>query len=115
MNEVREIFHHADVDGNGQITLNEFKEQLRNFRVQVCLSNVGIDVLGLSPAAIFSAIDSDCSGVVDIDEFILGIQQVRGPARNVSVFKLERAINKVDHRIESTEATLQFLQRLCQH
>jgi len=61
--EAKRLFHEGDVDGNGELDLNEFSKVLD----QIC---PGLDED--KKRAAFESIDTDGTGLIDFDEFMAG-------------------------------------------
>merc|ERR1711959_311465 len=64
---ILQVFRTADVDGDGQLTVEEFHEALLSSEVKKWLVAVGIDVRQAS--GLFDILDYDSSGVLDFEEF----------------------------------------------
>lgn len=95
--EVEAIFHAADNDGSGDVEFDEFQECMKDFRLQACLKNLGIDMQRISAAHLWTLLDTDNSGSVEISEFAAGLQQIHGNARSVDLIRIsheQKTMNK---------------------
>eukprot|EP00931_Biecheleriopsis_adriatica_P035076 TRINITY_DN20213_c0_g1_i1.p1 TRINITY_DN20213_c0_g1~~TRINITY_DN20213_c0_g1_i1.p1 ORF type:complete len:566 (+),score=91.69 TRINITY_DN20213_c0_g1_i1:115-1812(+) len=100
---IRQIFKEIDRDGSDEITLDEFEEHLKDERLSAFFHSVDIDV---SDAwTLFSLIDGDRSGCIDIEEFVAGCIQLKGPAKAVHIAKIgyeQRVLRQLIKELEHT-------------
>eukprot|EP00931_Biecheleriopsis_adriatica_P068993 TRINITY_DN4287_c0_g2_i1.p1 TRINITY_DN4287_c0_g2~~TRINITY_DN4287_c0_g2_i1.p1 ORF type:complete len:623 (-),score=124.05 TRINITY_DN4287_c0_g2_i1:10-1833(-) len=83
---IRRIFKEIDADTSDELTLDEFEAKLKDERLSAYLESIDIDT---SDAwTLFSLLDSDLSGVVDVEEFVGGCLQLRGPAKAIHMSKM---------------------------
>mmetsp|Transcript_118147 Transcript_118147/g.214876 ORF Transcript_118147/g.214876 Transcript_118147/m.214876 type:complete len:675 (-) Transcript_118147:38-2062(-) len=81
-----EVFQRCDDDKSGYIDAEEFDLHLSDHRVRAFLHHLGLDI----PEAhgLFRLLDIGGTGRVYAKEFVLGCQQLKGPAKNVDVATL---------------------------
>jgi hypothetical protein len=90
VDEVKRSFKTADADGSGELSWEEFSEQMQNLKVQTDLKMLGIDVLVTEPETLFELFDFDGNGTIEIDEFATGVQKLHGPASAIDLAALTR-------------------------
>jgi len=86
---LRRLFHEADLDENGSLTRDEFLAVLVEPSTIGALQRMGLlegdigknDSLQASLDMLFSSIDSDCSGSLEIEEVLEGFLQIRDMTR----------------------------------
>lgn len=76
--KIYDVFRNADVDGDGELTRDEFLQGLKDPIINQNLHEVGIDVRRAEN--LFDVLDLDESGVLDVREFVEGVLRARGPA-----------------------------------
>jgi len=91
--QVRDLFESADEDGQGELSWEEFSEQLKDLRVQRCLDKLGIDVNATSHESIFQQFDFDGSGSIAISEFTTSLMRLHGTARSLDIAELRHMLN----------------------
>jgi len=79
MEELAKFFEEADGDSDGNITLEELHNHMKNEEVRACLEELGLEVN--EARSLFQLLDMDGDGIVNIDEFILGATKVLGHAK----------------------------------
>jgi Ca2+-binding EF-hand superfamily protein len=90
MIEVRELFEAADVSKNGSLSMEEFENVMADVRMQAWFRKIGVQVESYSAQGLFSLLDFDGDGQLDLDEFGMALQSVHGSARAVEVAKVQR-------------------------
>eukprot|EP00930_Biecheleria_cincta_P070519 TRINITY_DN58157_c0_g1_i1.p1 TRINITY_DN58157_c0_g1~~TRINITY_DN58157_c0_g1_i1.p1 ORF type:complete len:596 (+),score=103.18 TRINITY_DN58157_c0_g1_i1:97-1884(+) len=84
--EIKRIFHEADVDGVGSLSFNQFKEHLESPWVRAYFS--GLDIDPEEATIIFTLMDTDKNGRLSVNEFIDGTMKLKGSARSVDLLLL---------------------------
>lgn len=98
--EVRYLFKTADQDDSGAVTLEEFMEVCEDIRVKALMRKMGIDVVSSKVRGLFSLLDFNGDGTVDIDEFVLGVQQIHGNAKSLDMVKLRYQTKQMFQDVE---------------
>merc|ERR1712146_573213 len=80
--QLRMIFAKADVDGGGNVSLNEFKRITKDPRIENWLAGMGLDVNEVN--SLFGLLD-DGDGAVSLDEFLSGAMRIRGQAKSADL------------------------------
>lgn len=78
---LKKIFNEVDDDDSGTLTQSEFRALLCHKDIEVCLK-----ALGIPPAQanhLFNLIDTDSSGIVEIDEFLKGCDMLQGSLKAI--------------------------------
>jgi len=88
--EVEATFKEADSTGSGTIDKDEFREQMENVRLQTCLRKIGIQAESFTSDGLFTLLDFDGDGHIDLDEFVQALSNCHGTARAVDVAKINR-------------------------
>merc|ERR1711904_461778 len=107
------VFTEADIDGNGELTKEEFMGAIECPSVQKLLHEVGIDIR--QAENLFDILDYDESGVLEAQEFIEGVMMTRGDAKAKDVLAVQCDLWKAEKHIRkavkglSSETSKQFL------
>jgi len=88
VNQAKSFFELLDVDDDGRITITELESQLWQPAVQDHFRKLNVDVS--KGRLLFDVLDSDASGIVDLDEFLAGILRLQGPARSWDLMLIAR-------------------------
>ena len=83
VNSLMTLFRRLDPDGLGYFLKSEFVSVLQLHDVQATLSSLSLKVHAVE--SLFTLIDIDEVGIVEIDEFVMGCLRVRGSAREVDL------------------------------
>ncbi|CAJ1439847.1 unnamed protein product [Effrenium voratum] len=101
LREIRVLFQAADRDGSGQVEWLEFQSVMGDFHAQTCMKNLGFDTTRVSPAQLWSLIDYDNSGLIDIDEFADALMKLQGVAHSIDIARLRHDVAKLYKAISS--------------
>jgi Ca2+-binding EF-hand superfamily protein len=74
--ELQALFHDMDIDGSQSLSTDEYHLALQNPRIVSVLSSLKLDSNDMSE--LIYLLDSDNSGEVEIDEFIVECLRLRG-------------------------------------
>eukprot|EP00933_Yihiella_yeosuensis_P064998 TRINITY_DN6859_c0_g1_i1.p1 TRINITY_DN6859_c0_g1~~TRINITY_DN6859_c0_g1_i1.p1 ORF type:complete len:321 (+),score=41.65 TRINITY_DN6859_c0_g1_i1:57-965(+) len=84
--KLKHIFYEIDDDGSNFITINEFEYAMRDERMSAFLSTIDIEI---SDAwTLFTLLDEDLSGFIDLEEFVSGCLLLKGSAKAIHLAKL---------------------------
>jgi len=78
--EVRTIFEEVDDEEAGRITWQKFRDYLKSDQAQAFFATQQLDTS--DAARLFSLLEQDEEGAVNIEEFTLGCMRLRGPAKS---------------------------------
>eukprot|EP00927_Polykrikos_kofoidii_P054992 TRINITY_DN49308_c0_g1_i1.p1 TRINITY_DN49308_c0_g1~~TRINITY_DN49308_c0_g1_i1.p1 ORF type:complete len:693 (+),score=134.49 TRINITY_DN49308_c0_g1_i1:326-2404(+) len=112
VDEVKALF--SIVDGCNDetyptLTWECFERSFADIRVQACLGKMGLDTVNMTPRALFDLLDFDGNGMVNLDDFVVGLQQLRGHARSVDIARLSHAVKQVVSTIHGVDLSLRNL------
>jgi len=77
--ELRKLFDTGDENRSGFMTLTELENFMKDDRVKAHMRALGIDIF--QAAGVFRLLDTDNSGAVEADEFIMGCMRLQGHAK----------------------------------
>jgi len=83
---MRCVFEEIDNDGTGRLSLEEFEKKLDDERVIAYFDTLKLDVS--DARKLFTLLDFDRSGEIDVDEFLNGCQKLKGESRALDLAML---------------------------
>eukprot|EP00747_Dinoflagellata_sp_TGD_P112002 gnl/TRDRNA2_/TRDRNA2_171351_c0_seq2.p1 gnl/TRDRNA2_/TRDRNA2_171351_c0~~gnl/TRDRNA2_/TRDRNA2_171351_c0_seq2.p1 ORF type:complete len:170 (-),score=28.92 gnl/TRDRNA2_/TRDRNA2_171351_c0_seq2:378-887(-) len=83
---VSELFHKVDIEQSGVMSWDEFERALQLSEMQSYFKEINIGLEGAR--GLFSLLDIDGSGLVDLDELVHGFFRLRGPAKSLDLVTL---------------------------
>jgi len=92
------LFRTLDDSKDGFLSWDEFSHALANNDAKMWLSALEVDPQ--QAETLFRMLDKG-SGVISVDEFILGIMQLKGPAKSIDVVHLLSLVRRLDHLVRS--------------
>merc|ERR1719362_615696 len=102
---LRDLFHEMDNNGDGFITATEFDRRLRNEEVIAYFKALKLDVSDTK--RLFSLLDNDNSGTVDVVEFLEGCYQLQGEARSIDLKILQMQMKGLSQQITQLQGSKQ--------
>eukprot|EP00931_Biecheleriopsis_adriatica_P104093 TRINITY_DN78832_c0_g1_i1.p1 TRINITY_DN78832_c0_g1~~TRINITY_DN78832_c0_g1_i1.p1 ORF type:complete len:631 (+),score=132.21 TRINITY_DN78832_c0_g1_i1:58-1893(+) len=99
LRHVRELFYEADLDESGQIGWTEFQKQLDNKHMLEFFHNIDVDIS--EAESVFRLMDYDGSGSIDLDEFLNGCLNLKGPAKAIDTSALIFETRSIARQCES--------------
>lgn len=106
-----ELLEELDTSGDGAITTDEFDAGLQKHDIQQFISALEIDIE--QAQQLFFLLDQDTDGLVDIVEFVEGMQKLRGEAKRSDVYMMNVQINSMIKVIDKLFADVEdVLQRV---
>lgn len=106
--EMKGIFEEVDVDNTGKITWEKFRQFMENDHVQAYFATQQLDTS--DARELFTLLDSDGNDYIDLEEFIMGCQKLRGQAKSSDVASLlrenKRSSRKFMRSVRKMEARL---------
>lgn len=112
LQEVKEIFDTFDGDKDGVLDKEEFTDHLQDHKMRAWFRKIGVHVESYSAQGMFSLLDYDGDGKVDLDEFAMALHQVHGPARSIDVAKINREQHVLRNDVRELHAVcLAFFER----
>jgi len=102
-------FRRADANSDGDLDYKEFSRLIRQPHVSQKLRLLGI--YGDEADSMFDILDADRSGTLTPEEFIDGLQRIRGPARSKDICALisfaQRKCNQAKQNVERTRRLIE--------
>jgi hypothetical protein len=99
LNHLREIFEFADKDGNGSLTVDEFRSAIRQPDVERKLRLIELPVADAEE--LFTILDHDGSGELSVDEFIGGCVRLKGTAKSKDLLAVQVNVQALAERLET--------------
>eukprot|EP00747_Dinoflagellata_sp_TGD_P171534 gnl/TRDRNA2_/TRDRNA2_205877_c0_seq1.p1 gnl/TRDRNA2_/TRDRNA2_205877_c0~~gnl/TRDRNA2_/TRDRNA2_205877_c0_seq1.p1 ORF type:complete len:409 (-),score=48.11 gnl/TRDRNA2_/TRDRNA2_205877_c0_seq1:125-1234(-) len=99
--KLRKLFHHLDKSRDGLLTHDEFITLLSDPAVLPWLRLLEVDLDDLDK--LFTALDGG-DGAIEANEFIEGLQMMKGPAHRMDVVSLHRLVAKMNAKVEMIES-----------
>merc|ERR1712014_40692 len=81
------LFHEIDTSNSGYITMEEFEAHVNDARMAAYFHSMKLDVT--EARVLFQLFDYDQSGSIDIEEFILGCDKLKGEAKSMDMAILQ--------------------------
>eukprot|EP00931_Biecheleriopsis_adriatica_P072691 TRINITY_DN4710_c0_g1_i2.p1 TRINITY_DN4710_c0_g1~~TRINITY_DN4710_c0_g1_i2.p1 ORF type:complete len:584 (+),score=75.80 TRINITY_DN4710_c0_g1_i2:45-1796(+) len=100
MKDMKVIFNENDIDGSAALTRHEFMAYVEDPHVQFYLESLGLAVDKRNAQDLFSLIDIDDSGTLDLEEFVEGCSQFVGAARQLDIARLRQEFHELRKQIE---------------
>lgn len=79
LERMRRVFDEMNTDGTGRISMEDFERKLDDERVKAYFNALKLDVSDASK--LFLLLDYDQSGEISIEEFLQGVQKLKGESR----------------------------------
>lgn len=95
---VRRLFTTLDQNSDGGITKNEFEQAWDNPVLQTVFD--ALEISAQDAWQLFTELDSDGSGEVDVDEFLEGCMMLKGPARSIDVVRIKKDLLRLRQRLD---------------
>eukprot|EP00928_Gymnodinium_smaydae_P095373 TRINITY_DN8198_c0_g4_i1.p1 TRINITY_DN8198_c0_g4~~TRINITY_DN8198_c0_g4_i1.p1 ORF type:complete len:628 (-),score=99.17 TRINITY_DN8198_c0_g4_i1:57-1883(-) len=103
---LRKLFGMVDRDGSHDITLDEFEGLLREPQMKACFTALDIEVQ--DAWSVFKILDANRDGKIDAEEFVNGINNLRGNAKSSQMAQLR-------YELSNTAYTVSQLSRDTKH
>jgi len=111
LKSMQAIFEEMDENNSGCINIDEFERQLDDERVIAYFQALKLDAS--EARTLFKLLDLDESGEIEISEFMLGCERLKGESRSLDIaiiqYELRWLTNAFTGFAEHTERTLQTL------
>ncbi|CAE7445558.1 TCEA1 [Symbiodinium natans] len=85
--EVKRIFHSADIGDSGRLTLEAFSQCLKQ-NAWVAAYFAGLDIGADDAGTIFTLMDTNNSGDITVEEFVQGTMKLKGHAKSIDIFAI---------------------------
>eukprot|EP00971_Amphidinium_carterae_P217593 4319430-Amphidinium_carterae.1 len=96
------LFQAADKDGSGQLDKTEFCNIFEDMKVQTWLGAMefGMSLYGSGPEALFSLLDKDAYGQIDVASLTSGVARLKGCAKSFTLAMVMHDVKLAIHRSE---------------
>lgn len=112
INDVRQMFFEADRDHSGQLTWSEFAQHLNDPRVKAYFNSLELEAS--EARGLFTLLDTDGTGLVSADEFIMGCVRLKGGAKGVDVATLmyenKKMLRKLNDLLRDSQNAFKSIQ-----
>ena len=75
-----------DKENSNMVSIDEFKTSMATRKLSSFLESLGISTQDVW--TLFTIIDTDQSGLIDLDEFVSGCMELHGPAKSYQISKM---------------------------
>mmetsp|Transcript_41219 Transcript_41219/g.122316 ORF Transcript_41219/g.122316 Transcript_41219/m.122316 type:complete len:204 (+) Transcript_41219:3-614(+) len=96
--KLRRVFLRLDKDGDGKITWDEFEPLLTKETMKVMMSTLEVDVNDLK--TLFGIL-ADEDGEIIAENFVSGIQNIKGQAKALDMVSLINMVKKLDEKVDN--------------
>merc|ERR1712032_280102 len=97
--KIKLCFQELDVGKNGTVGLQEFEQAVSDPKVVVLINALGLDITDVQ--TLFLLLDRDQSGIIDIEEFLVGCLRLKGEARTLEIAKLQIEVEFLVHAVDN--------------
>merc|ERR1719356_999733 len=105
LERLSKIFEEMDDDCQGCITAEDFQKKLDDERVTTYFEALKLDVS--DARKLFTLLDYDRSGEIDIDEFLRGCLKLKGESRALDMAIMQYEVRWIAGVVLQMDATLQ--------
>jgi len=102
--KIKVLFQDLDFDGGGTIGLEEFNQAVSDPQTVALINAIGLDITDVQ--SLFLLLDRDQSGVIDIEEFLVGCLRLKGEARALDFAKVELEMDFLVQAIDNIAADI---------
>merc|ERR1711920_489027 len=94
----RGVFKELDTDNNGIIDIKELEEHFGDEKMLAYFASLEVDVC--NAWTLFKLLDQDGQGSIDLEEFVVGLMQLKGYAKAIHVAQLHRDNTMTRRKVE---------------
>eukprot|EP00929_Paragymnodinium_shiwhaense_P040431 TRINITY_DN21111_c0_g1_i1.p1 TRINITY_DN21111_c0_g1~~TRINITY_DN21111_c0_g1_i1.p1 ORF type:complete len:161 (-),score=18.83 TRINITY_DN21111_c0_g1_i1:229-711(-) len=95
----KQIFRAIDADGSGTVRTDEMGPYLDSEPARALFSALGVDVGEVYE--VFELLDEDGDEVIDLDEFMFGLMQLRGGASALGMLQIQHQGKKINETLQT--------------
>ncbi|CAE6968933.1 Scn11a [Symbiodinium natans] len=99
--ELQDLFLEMDEDASGTLTAEEMQQLVKDPKMSAYFSALGFEAHDC--IRLFSLLDTDGSGSVDIEEFLDGCLRLKGMARSIDVHFIMVQIHRLQKQLSGLE------------
>lgn len=97
LTHIKAIFEEMDELDTQSIDMAQFEESLKDERMVAFFNALQLDITDVQ--TLFVLLDRDQTGLVDIEEFMLGCMRLKGSAKSLDIAKLQYETEFVIHQV----------------
>jgi len=98
---MQQVFEELDTNDSGALSLEEFEKHIEDEKIVAFLSSMGLDVSQVR--TLFTLLDVDRTGEVDLEEFVSGCLRLRGGAKSLDMAILKFQVDWILHNFRSMD------------
>jgi len=104
---MQQVFEELDTNDSGALSLEEFEKHIEDEKLTAFLGSFDLDVSQVR--TLFTLLDVDRTGEVDLDEFVSGCLRLKGGAKSLDMAILKYQVEWILHNIVSWEKKFDVL------
>jgi len=97
LQKLRDFFAEVDLNGDGWLSWSEFQQALDDPLVKQWLTTLGVEMIELED--LFDLMD-DGDGQISMDEFITGVNKLKGQARSVDLVNVLTLVKRLSVKVD---------------
>jgi len=101
---MQQVFDELDTNSSGALSLEEFEKHIEDEKILAYLRTQQIDISQVR--TLFTLLDVDCTGEVDIDEFVGGCLRLRGGATSMDLAVLKYQVEWILHNVQTLQKSV---------
>lgn len=94
---LQQVFDELDTNGSGALSFEEFEQHMNDEKITAYLRTLDINVSQV--CTLFTLLDVDQTGEVDIDEFATGLLRLKGGATSMDMAVLRYQLEWIHHNV----------------
>mmetsp|Transcript_47688 Transcript_47688/g.111662 ORF Transcript_47688/g.111662 Transcript_47688/m.111662 type:complete len:549 (+) Transcript_47688:39-1685(+) len=98
MKELQEAFEDIDEGQTNEVRMQDIERATSLDRLGACMQ--ALDISAEDVKTLFTLIDTDNSGAVDLEEFVSGCMQLHGPAKSLQIAKMSYDNKRIKEAIQ---------------
>jgi len=102
---IRKVFAELDVNENGEVSITELEQKMKDPAINAYFAALGVNMH--QACQLFSTLDADQPGSIDIDEFTNGCLRLKGEATSVDMAILHHEIHRVQKDLQALRRSFQ--------
>uniref|UniRef100_A0A7S0AGA6 EF-hand domain-containing protein n=1 Tax=Pyrodinium bahamense TaxID=73915 RepID=A0A7S0AGA6_9DINO len=104
LHTMEQVFFELDTNDSGELNLDEFESYIEDEKIKAFLSTCQLDIDQVK--TLFSLLDTDGTGTVDLEEFITGCLRLRGGATSLDMAMLRWQVDSLQKSLGSMQEFL---------
>eukprot|EP00929_Paragymnodinium_shiwhaense_P087156 TRINITY_DN47436_c0_g1_i1.p1 TRINITY_DN47436_c0_g1~~TRINITY_DN47436_c0_g1_i1.p1 ORF type:complete len:783 (+),score=171.38 TRINITY_DN47436_c0_g1_i1:54-2402(+) len=92
------VFEEIDEDGNGYVSMEVFEEKVKDKQILTYFSALGLDIE--TARTLFVLLDYDETGIVSVQDFVLGCIRLKGSARALDMAIMKFEVARILHGVK---------------